>query len=642
MPILLALFGPKRGVRLEIEERAMLGRSSEAELQLVDAKVSREHCRFTVRGKGLEVEDLGSHNGTFVNGERLKAPRRLTPGDEIAVGDSLFVVDGDADAAAARFGDATLIVAAGDRAGLKAAPPGADAAGDGGNDSLAAVTALAAELRGCDGLEVAARAVLEAIEGTLAPKRAFVLLWDAASGLVRPLVGRSDDKSVSVSRTVLDLCARRRRGIAVEDAVADRELRAARSIVRHQVRSVVVAPVIVAGEVVGFLHADRERPGYTPKDAALLECLASLFALGGHLPGPATRKVGKAGKVAPPTDDAPIGASAAWKTALRMAEASAPTLSTILITGESGSGKEEIARYVHRRSRRSGGPFVAVNCGAIPESLAESELYGHEKGAFTGAAATRVGSIEAADGGTLFLDEVGELPAPLQVKLLRVLQERVLCRVGSVIPRRVDLRVVAATHRDLEADVRAGRFREDLFYRLAVIRIHAPPLRDRPEDVDLLAGALLARLCLSLGRRDPGMHPDALAALRRWRWPGNVRELGNVLERALVLRAPESEGGLTAAEVAMALGEAALPLGEVAPPSPDRSDGRTASAATSAKPDAPLGDKVAALERAEIEAALRRARGVKSRAAEALGLSRPTLDKKIADLEIDVWRGGRR
>jgi len=201
-----------------------------------------------------------------------------------------------------------------------------------------------------------------------------------------------------------------------------------------------------------------------------------------------------------------------------------------------------------------------------------------------------------------------------------VVQERVFCRVGSTIPRRVDVRFVAATHRDLEADVRAGRFREDLFYRLAVIRIRIPALRERPEDVAPLARALLARTAAALGRRDVGIADDALEALRGCRWPGNVRELGNVLERALVLRAPGATGPLTADEVATSLDD-----GQREPAAP--AGGTT------------LASKVDALERAEIEAALRRARGVKARAAQALGLSRPTLDKKLADLDIDVWRG---
>ncbi|HXU05139.1 MAG TPA: sigma 54-interacting transcriptional regulator [Polyangia bacterium] len=619
MAVLLALFGPKRGVRLEIDAQATLGRSSEADLQLVDGKVSRLHCRFTIRNERLEVEDLGSHNGTYVNGEKLTAARALAAGDEVAVGDSLFLVDGGADAAAARFGDATLIVTPGSAAAPIATPAsGASATAEGVR--LAAASALAVELAGCADLESAARAVLAAMEKALAPKRGFVLLWDRAQALARPLVGRSDDATVSISRTVLELAAQRKRAVAVDDAVEDRVLRQARSVVRNQLRAVAVAPVLIGGDVVGFLHVDRERQSYTPDDAALLDCFAATFALGGHLRAPASPTgpaAAAAGRLS--LADAPIGVSAAWRDALRVADASALAASTVLITGESGTGKEEIASYLHRRSARTAGPFVAVNCGAIAETLAESELFGHEKGAFTGSTASRTGSIEAADGGTLFLDEVGELSAAIQVKLLRVLQERVFCRVGSTIPRRVDVRFVAATHRDLEADVRAGRFREDLFYRLAVIRIRIPPLRERPDDVEPLARALLARTAAALGRRDPGLADDALAALRRWRWPGNVRELGNVLERALVLRAPGASGPITAGEVATSLDD-------------------TPREAAAAVAGTTLASKVDALERTEIEAALRKARGVKARAAQALGLSRPTLDKKMADLDIDVWR----
>jgi transcriptional regulator with PAS, ATPase and Fis domain len=264
---------------------------------------------------------------------------------------------------------------------------------------------------------------------------------------------------------------------------------------------------------------------------------------------------------------------------------------------------------------------VAVNCGAIPEALAESELFGHQKGAFTGAVAAREGRVESADGGTLFLDEIGELPPALQVKLLRVLQERLFFRIGSSTPRSVDIRVVAATHRDLEADVKAGRFREDLFYRLNVLRIRVPPLRERMEDIGPIADAMLARLATTLGRRNPGLDEPARTLLRSGRWPGNARELGNVLERALVLREPGLRDPLGEEDIALAMGEVDE-VGERAAPSVS------------------LPDKIAALERAEVEGALRAARGVKARAAKLLGISRPTLDKKIADLGVDLWSEG--
>ena len=249
-----------------------------------------------------------------------------------------------------------------------------------------------------------------------------------------------------------------------------------------------------------------------------------------------------------------VGEAPAFREALRLMAAAARVDSAVLITGESGTGKEELARALHGRSKRAGRAFVAVNCGAIPEALAESALFGHQKGAFTGATATQEGYFEAADGGTLFLDEVGELAPAVQVKLLRALQERLFFRLGSTSARRADVRVVAATHRDLEQDVAAGRFRQDLFFRLNVLRIPLPPLRERPEDLPALARVLLARIADRLGRRCPVLDATAERALGRWRWPGNARELGNVLERLLVLREPEDQTAVDAAEVNTALG----------------------------------------------------------------------------------------
>jgi DNA-binding NtrC family response regulator len=361
-----------------------------------------------------------------------------------------------------------------------------------------------------------------------------------------------------------------------------------------------------------------------------MAALVALHGLGGVMVA-APAAAGAGGRPAPSgaAGHAPVGTSPAFARVLKLAEAAARATSTVLITGESGTGKEEIARYIHRASGR--GPFVAVNCGAIPEALAEAELFGHERGAFTGAVGTREGRVEAADGGTLLLDEIGELPPALQVKLLRVLQERVFTRIGGVAPRSVDLRVIAATHRRPEVEVRAGRFREDLYYRLNVLRIEIPPLRDRRADIAPLAAAMLARIALALGRADPGLGPGAIAGLERAAWPGNARELGNVLERALVLREPDARGPLDGDEIRSALAgpeppSAPAPVDAVAPRAVNARDGSL-----------PLPDKVAALERMEIVTALHEARGVKARAAKRLGISRPTLDKKIADLHIDLW-----
>ncbi len=624
MAVLLALFGPKRGVRLELEEALTVGRSSACGLQLLDEKVSREHCRFRVANGPVTVEDLGSQNGTFVNGERLSEARTLGPGDEIAVGDSLFVLDGEIDVAAARFGEATLVVAPSPAPSLASV----DSAGAVPDGSVEAIRSLTESLAAAADLETAARAMLQAVDLALRPDRAFVLRWDAARRSATPLVGKSDGAAVSVSRTVLERAAAERRALAVEDAVEDRSLKEAKSVVRHKLRSVIVAPIVARGAkgsgdaVEGFLHADRQQPRYGAAEAALLGAFAAVAALRGLEPGEAGR--GPA-RIRPAAGARPVGESAAMREILRAAAAAAAVPSTVLVTGESGTGKEEIARFVHESGARAGRPVVAVNCGALPESLAHSELFGHERGAFTGANGPREGLVEASDGGTLFLDEVGELSASAQVKLLRVLQERAFYRVGSAVPRRVDLRVIAATHRDLEKAIAGGTFREDLYYRINVLRLHLPPLRDRLEDLPVLARALLERICVTLGRREPGLSDGALSLLACQSWPGNARELSNVLERVMVHRAATDTSPVDEREVA-----AALSRGPTRPPVVPGSATRTETTA--------LADKVSRLEKEEIVAALKRARGIKSRAAEALGISRPTLDKKIADFGIDLWR----
>jgi two-component system NtrC family response regulator len=267
----------------------------------------------------------------------------------------------------------------------------------------------------------------------------------------------------------------------------------------------------------------------------------------------------------------------------------------VLVLGESGTGKELAAHAIHRLGARAGGAFVPINCGAIPENLLESELFGHEKGAFTGAHAQRRGRIETAHGGTLFLDEVGELPLALQVKLLRFLQDHKLERVGGRTPINVDVRVVTATNADLQKLLAEGRFREDLYYRIGVVTLPLPPLRDREDDVVLIADALARRYATEAGRKPPGFSKDALQALRGHAWPGNVRELENRVRRAVVM----AEGArITAADLELAQGATARQG---------------------------LRELRAGLERETIKAALKRNRGNISQTASELGISRPTL-----------------
>ncbi len=313
-----------------------------------------------------------------------------------------------------------------------------------------------------------------------------------------------------------------------------------------------------------------------------------------------------------------VAASPAMRGVLHAIEQVAAAPSTVLVTGETGVGKELVARAVHARSPRAAGLFVAVNCAAIPSELLEAELFGVTKGAYTGALADRPGKLELADGGTLFLDEIGDMPLALQPKLLRVLQEGTVERLGSNATRQVDVRVVAATHRDLSALVSEGLFRADLYYRLAVVPIVVPPLRERPEDIAPLAHHLVQRFGRRIGRT-PRLAPSAIEQLEAYAWPGNVRELGNVLERAVLLTRGDVVERADLPEPPATLGDAAGPAG------PGARAGEDVRA---------LREAVEEAERRAIRAALRRTGGNKTRAAELLQVSIRTLWYKLEKLGI--------
>jgi DNA-binding NtrC family response regulator len=317
------------------------------------------------------------------------------------------------------------------------------------------------------------------------------------------------------------------------------------------------------------------------------------------------REIKRAGRGGGPR---PIGQSRSFLKVLELAETSAPTDSTLLISGESGTGKEVLARYIHSRSERSEGPFFSINCGALPESLLESELFGHVKGSFTGAVRDKDGLLVAAAGGTFFLDEIGEMAPQTQVKLLRAIQEREVIPVGSTVAVPVDVRIIAATNRELEEEIRTGRFRSDLYYRLNVIALDLPPLRERREDIPLLARHFLEKLHASEGGEGElrTLSEEAMVALMNHDWPGNVRELENALERASVL----SRKGRIELD--------ALPARVTEPPKP-----RLVS------DEAPANPTMEVVERAYIRWVLEAEGGNKSRAAEVLGIDPSTLYRKI-------------
>jgi two-component system response regulator FlrC len=309
-----------------------------------------------------------------------------------------------------------------------------------------------------------------------------------------------------------------------------------------------------------------------------------------------------------PADADVVAEDAMSRELLALARRVAASNATVLITGESGTGKEVMARYLHRHSPRAGKPFVAINCAAIPDNLLESTLFGHEKGAFTGATSSQPGKFEQADGGTLLLDEISEMPLALQAKLLRVLQEREVERVGGRAPIPVDVRIIATSNRDMEAEVAAGRFRGDLYYRLNVFPLHLPPLRSRREDIVPLARHILARLAAQGGRPGLAFSAQAERELTLYPWPGNIRELENVIQRALIL----APGGLIEAA------HLHLPAAKIAAP-----------ATPAPTPEAPPTD-IKSLERRHIMEALAAEGGSRKRAAARLGMSERTLRYKLA------------
>ncbi|MSP25527.1 MAG: GAF domain-containing protein [Myxococcales bacterium] len=360
----------------------------------------------------------------------------------------------------------------------------------------------------------------------------------AARNVDRSAVADSEGRvSDSIVQQVLTTC----RPVIVSDALSDTTFGKSASVVKMQLSSVMCVPLVAQGEPFGALYLgnDKVKELFRKPQLDLLTIFAAQASLilqnAMLLAGLREDKAKLETELRTKHFGSIIGTSTAMRELFRKLDKVAATDISVLITGETGTGKELVASELHTRSPRAKGPFVTINCGAIPENLIESELFGHVKGSFTGAIADRPGRFHVADGGTLFLDEVGELPLNLQVKLLRALQERVVMRVGSSKLEKVDIRVLAATNRDLEQMVRVGTFREDLYYRLNVVNLWLPPLRERGDDVLLIARSLLSKYAEELASPVRGFGPAALGAIKKHAWPGNIRQLQNRIKKALVL-----------------------------------------------------------------------------------------------------------
>jgi transcriptional regulator with GAF, ATPase, and Fis domain len=340
------------------------------------------------------------------------------------------------------------------------------------------------------------------------------------------------------------------RPVVISDAMNDDEFSSSQSIIKLRLTSVICVPLIEKGKLIGIIYVGNDSvvdlfQEDTMRVLTVFASQASLIISNAMLMNELkvdnqqlSRRLEELhfGEI--------VGTSRPMQEVFRKVEKVASTDISVLITGETGTGKELIAREIHRRSPRRERPFITINCGAIPENLLESELFGHVKGSFTGAVAHKAGKFQAADGGTLFLDEIGEMPLNLQVKILRAIQEKVVVRVGDTRPEAVDIRILAATNRELEEEIRHARFREDLYYRLNVVNLHLPPLRDRGDDVPVVARYLLSRYAKEYDTRVKGFSPNAAVAIRKYDWPGNIRELENRIKKAIIL----AEGNLIGPE----------------------------------------------------------------------------------------------
>jgi transcriptional regulator with GAF, ATPase, and Fis domain len=560
-PTLVAVFGPLQGSSLEINEQEVsIGRDIANRLSIQDPLLSRKHCMIKREGGSFQITDLNSRNGIFVNGIPLKK-HVLKHGDQIEIGDSLFMfliqeepkqtpekgTELDAGAIVAhsttrlRVEDALYLRPE----KLKAIPASRNRT----VADMGILLKISNTLHSLQSPEELQQKLFEFILETIPADRAVSFLYRSPSGkfqtthsFQRPETG---NERIPVSQTIIDSVYNEGIAILANDIESDTKYNRVESLIASRIQSILCVPLTVFQEKLGVIYLDTRRANtkFNEDDLELLSAIAVIAAVGlknaGRLEWLQEEKDRLQHEV---LHHQMIGDSSSMQTVYEMIRKVAATDSNVLLYGESGTGKELAARAIHSNSSRSQKPFVAINCATLSETLLESELFGHEKGSFTGALAQKKGKFEVADGGTIFLDEVSEIPLMLQSKLLRVLQEREFERVGGTQPIQVDIRLIAATNRNLEEAIRAGAFRQDLFFRLNVIAIRMPSLRERVEDIPLLANYFLSKFCKKFHKRFQGISKEAHLSLRNYDWLGNVRELENAIERAVVLSQGEIVG----------------------------------------------------------------------------------------------------
>jgi transcriptional regulator with GAF, ATPase, and Fis domain len=552
-PRLLAIAGPLKDSTFALPSgEIQVGRDLANFLSISDPSLSRRHCALTRDGDGYKIRDLDSRNGTLVNGVAVK-DARLYHLDQIAVGDSVFVLllHEDADEstagrieyedsltqATAQFRPQDALYLQPDRI-LKEFPASSRVA-----RNLNALLKISQVVHSIRDLEQLQEQILSLIFEVVPAERGAILLDGKgdehfASVFARHRIANSA-LPVRISRTIARQVMQDGLAILGADVPGSNDLADVESLVSSQIRSLLCVPLTMFQKVTGCIYLDtcdatsRFDEDHLQLVAAIAGTCAVALENARRMQWLEHENVRLSTEIN--LDHNLLGESSRMKEVYQFLARVAATESNVLLQGESGTGKELAARAIHRNSPRSCRPFVAINCAAIPEGLLESELFGHERGAFTGAVAQKKGRLEVANGGVVFLDEIGELAPALQVKLLRVLQEREFERVGGTRPISVDIRLVAATNKDLGEAVKSGAFRKDLFYRLNVLSLVMPALRERREDTAMLADYFVSKYIKKFNMKSKKISPEAMAWLVNYDWPGNVRELENAIERALVL-----------------------------------------------------------------------------------------------------------
>ncbi|HPB29862.1 MAG TPA: sigma 54-interacting transcriptional regulator [Candidatus Sumerlaeota bacterium] len=603
MSSILIIRGPRAGARLDLGTRCTLGRAPSCDVELPDSEASRVHAEIAAHRKGFIIRDLDSKNGIYVNGRKV-ASHALLRNDEVTIGSTVFIFDPDYDLQDARYEGSPVYVSEPLDETMEIRGQSGDTTPPPLDDKSVLFVRRLVELLTPDNRDLPSllTSLLSHVVEMFSAECGFLMLWDPVLQELQPVVSISPgDRRINVSRRIVTTTFQQQKALLSTEF--ESEVREAPP--EPVVRSAISAPLLYKKGATGLIYLDRPGEGhYDLRALALLQAVARLIA---HAVEQSRFLERALLKTEFHEESAIIGRTPIMATLKSDIERFADQDATVLITGETGTGKELVARALHDNGPRRDYPFVAVNCTAVPETLFESELFGYEKGAFTGAARLHRGRIEMAHGGTLFLDEIGDMKPALQPKLLRFLQEKLFYRVGGNRPVRADVRIIAATSRDLRALVGKGDFREDLFYRLNVMTFQVPPLRERTGDIRIIAEHYIRIFARRMNKPILGLADDALIALEKHPWPGNVRELCNAMERAVIF----CEDRI--------IGKQNLFLQTPPAPSLESDPGRAAIR--------PLAD----VEKDHILRVLKECRGNQARAAALLGIHRNTLRNKMQD-----------